>query len=129
MSYEVWEALGKPTHTPLRSYNEPSLGSLILKLEIQEQPMYCTFHVANLNETAEDAILGLYWMCQTKYQADEKDNTYSLKVNFVTLTGERSAKESKKILEVQPLQEASSKIMTILEGEKRPPLTMATFKE
>ena len=129
LSYEVWESLGKPTLTSLASGDKKCLGSIILKVRIQEQPMYCTFHVANLNERAEDATLGWFWMCRTDYQVDESVNTYSVKVNSVTLTGEMCTKEPKKVQEVLPLWEASSKAMANPKAEIKSSTKKVTFKE
>lgn len=36
-----------------------------VKVIILEQPMYCTFYVANLGENNKHAILGWFWMCCT----------------------------------------------------------------
>ncbi|KAI5063469.1 hypothetical protein GOP47_0022016 [Adiantum capillus-veneris] len=91
VSYEVWEALGKPTLTPLEPQDRECMESIILKVKIQLQPMYCTFHLANPCRTAEHVTLGWYWMCRTDYQEDKKDNAYTVK--------ERSTKQPKSVQE------------------------------
>ena len=63
VSYEVWEALGKPNLTPLEPEDKECMGSVILKIRIQLQPMYCVFHVANPGKIDEDTTLGWFWMC------------------------------------------------------------------
>ena len=129
LSYEVWEALGKPTLTPLEPKDQKIIGSVIIKVRIQLQPMYCTFHVANRGETTEDAILGWYWMCRTDYQADERDNTYSMKVNSLTLTGERCVKKTKETQAIQPSHKTSSRAMTTPMADTKPSTKKVTFKE
>ena len=74
--------------------------------------MYCTFHVANPGQTDKDATLGWFWMCQTDYQEEEKDNEYTAKVNSITLTRKRSAKMPKSVQEFRSCQDVSSKTIT-----------------
>lgn len=71
--------------------------------------MYCTFHVANLGEIAEGITLGWFWMCRTDFQVDERDNMYSIKVNSITLIGNRSPKTPKEVQKIMSLWETSSK--------------------
>ena len=87
LSYQVWEALGRPTLTPL-TMTKQCLGCIILTIIIQDHPMSCMFYVANMGETEEDVTLGWFQMCRTDYHMDDKINTDTLKVNSLTLTGE-----------------------------------------
>lgn len=87
-------------------------GSVILTVIIQYQPMSCTFYVANMGEKIEDVTLGLFWMCQTDYHMDGKENTDMMKVNSLILTREQCTKEPTKVLKMLPsYQEPSSKFI------------------
>ena len=136
LSYQVWEALGRPILKPITygftkpiTMTQQCLGFIILTFTIQNQPMSCTFYVANMGETVEDVTLGQFWMCQTDYHLDDKVNTYSLKVNSLILTREECTKEPIKVLEVLPSQEASSKILVNPIMEIGPPKKRITFRQ
>ena len=65
LSYQVWEALGRSILTPITyDFTKPltmtkqCLGSVVLIVIIQDQPISCMFYVANMGETTEDLTLG-----------------------------------------------------------------------
>lgn len=78
--------------------------------------MYYTFHVSNLGEITKDATLGWFWVCRIDYQANKKVDTYSVKVNSITLTSKRYKKEPKEVQEDDSLPESSSKAVAILKS-------------
>ena len=105
------------------------MRSIILKIRIQLQTMYCTFHVANPGQTNEDATLGWFWMCRTDYREEEKDNEYTAKVNSVNLIGKRSTKMPKSVQEFRSRQDVSSKAIPTPIVEVQPSKKKITSKE
>ena len=124
LSYQAWEALGRPILTPITygfikplTMTKQCLGYVI----IQDQPMSCTFYVANMSEAVEDVTLGWFCMGQTDCQMDAKINIDTMKVNSLSLTREEYTKEPIKVLEVLPSQEISSKVIVNPTMEIGPP--------
>lgn len=94
MSHEVWNALGNPTltsvHTQFHSFSKeatPSLGKWCIKISIQDQPMYCTFYIANKDQALVDVVLGRSWIRSTSCALDWATMHYAVQVNSSTLTG------------------------------------------
>lgn len=75
LSWELWDVLGQPALLPITlnvldtSQGEIScIGSVILKMRIQEESMYTIFHVANKCEALERVTLGRTWIQSSNCQ-------------------------------------------------------------
>src|SRR5271156_112156 len=66
----------------------PSLGTVFLKLSIQNQPLYDLFYVANKNQVVERVVLGRLWMYITNCHLDWRTRRFAIEVKSSTLTGE-----------------------------------------
>ena len=62
------------------------LGNLIVKINVQDEPMYTIVYVANVGESIEHMILGRQWIHYINCQLDWETRHYALKVNTQKLT-------------------------------------------
>ena len=94
LSWNVWDALGQPELTPtlinfvgFSANTTACLGIFLLKVNLQDEPQYVLFYVANMNESIEQVILGCHWMQTTNCQLNWTAREYTLQVNSRSITG------------------------------------------
>ena len=94
LSYDAWEALGKPQLTNVKmnfqsfsGEETKSLGKCCIKMSIQDQSMHITFYIANKHQSLVDIVLGRSWIASTNCGLNWATRQYTLQINSTNLTG------------------------------------------
>ena len=85
LSWNAWDALGQPELTPtsinfvgFSANTTACLGFFLLKVNLQDEPQYVLFYVANVNESIEHVILGRHWMQTVNCQLNWTTREYTI---------------------------------------------------